>query len=364
MDYTNLPKKEVYKDRGSIEEFDIYTDGSIEKLMFDKFCASDIIDLEGMDKYVLEIFNTARYITTMILAEKNPILYFGKFVNITLKIGAAPGYQQNTYGRYFSAFAWAMIVNYLKICDEKYCDKDEILTSKIWKYHVVHFNDLEVDGDARFMFFNNVQYNQVIETARQFVNKDDFQPLCEVNTPQISLASEEDVVAIVTNYKAPEDSVPSKKQTDNDSAQLHARIEELEALLKKEKDKNYQLNVDNTKLYNENQKLKESQIESEGVSKLRQENERLKKHRENILVGMLKPAFYSNEKDAREFLLKILDKGLDNVSVTDIARQYYIEKKITKSKKGRYLWTIMVAAQLYDASEQNWGAAVKSKDDD
>ena len=52
-------------------------------------------------------------------------------------------------------------------------------------------------------------------------------------------------------------------------------------------------------------------------------------------------------------------QGLDNQGVTDVARQFYHDKKICESKKGRFIWRILTAAKMYDRVEQNWTAALR-----
>ena len=84
---------------------------------------------------------------------------------------------------------------------------------------------------------------------------------------------------------------------------------------------------------------------------------RIKEIHENTLVVLLKPAFYNIEDDARDFLRRI--QGLDNQGVTDVARQFYHDKKISESKKGRFIWRILTAAKMYDRVEQNWTAALR-----
>ena len=178
MDYTIIPRKELYRDRTSIEDFDINRDGSIEKLMLERmYFEPHIINSENAEEIVLGIFNMAHYLTTMILADSQPMLHLGKYLKIASKICVAPGYEMNTYGRYFSAMAMAMVVNFLKICDDKYCNEGEIFILSLNEWHHKEFKNGLWDDDARFLFYNNVVSNDAIIKARQFMSRDDFQPI-------------------------------------------------------------------------------------------------------------------------------------------------------------------------------------------
>ncbi len=178
VDYSKVPRIEVYHDRKTIDDFKIDQEGSIEKIMLERMYAEkEIYDLPGADKYILEIFNTAHYITTMILADPHPMLHFRFYIDIAQKIGAAPGANQNTYGRYFASMALAMVVNYLRVCDQKYCADNNRLIKNIWDWHNDHFDDSQWDGKARFLFFNNIMPFDMIGMARKYMSYADFQPI-------------------------------------------------------------------------------------------------------------------------------------------------------------------------------------------
>ena len=115
------------------------------------------------------------------------------------------------------------------------------------------------------------------------------------------------------------------------------------------------------KLQNEIEELKEEKTSTQSYEALQSELNRIKVLHENTLVALLQPAFYKIESEARNFLRKI--QGLDNQDVTDVAWQFFQEKKITPSKKGHFIWNILKAAQLYSATEQNWNAAFRKKEE-
>ena len=203
VDYTKVSRMEVYHDRHSIDDFQIDTEGSIEKVMLEVIYKEKFFyDLPGAEKYILDIFNTAHYITTMILADPRPLLHFRFYVDTAEKIGAAPGADQNTYGRFFSSMALAMVVNYLRICDAQYCEEDNQLIKNMYLWHNDHFDESQWDGQARLLFFNNIQTNDVIEKARQYMSYDDFLPIT-------SIANFERQVQALPNVKGDIDSKAS-----------------------------------------------------------------------------------------------------------------------------------------------------------
>lgn len=110
-------------------------------------------------------------------------------------------------------------------------------------------------------------------------------------------------------------------------------------------------------LQNEIASLKEKIASNKSDEHFKTELNRIKEIHENTLVALLKPAFYNIEDDARDFFRRI--QGLDNQSVTDLALQFLHDKKISPSKKGRFIWNVLKAAKLYNATEQNWTAALR-----
>lgn len=72
----------------------------------------------------------------------------------------------------------------------------------------------------------------------------------------------------------------------------------------------------------------------------------------------LKPLFYNNEDDVRQFLNQI--KGMPPNDITDLVNQWVKEERISNfgnSRKG-VLWGILNKAGLYSRSRQNWNGRV------
>jgi len=181
MDYTLQElRSKIYCDRTDIDCFDVDNPNSLDALMLERIEHSKIIDFDGAAGYILDIFNNAYYITTLILMEKHPVHYLSKYFIIAEHTASAYKdiYHHNTNYRYFEAIIMAMVSNYLCACrPDLYSPLDNTnrLLSGIWDYHNKTFYATEWDSDARFLFFNNV-LNDV--SLKEFsVKKDWFKPL-------------------------------------------------------------------------------------------------------------------------------------------------------------------------------------------
>ena len=139
-------------------------------------------------------------------------------------------------------------------------------------------------------------------------------------------------------------------KTPDTGIEFEKRIHELEAeveSLKKQKDN---VHSESTAESSEGKTNSESNVEIE----------RLKQEHEDMLVELLKPAFYNVDSDTRDFLKRI--KGLDSLEVVAVARQFVKDRKIIPRYSKSFMWKILKAAKLYDKSEQNWGQQMNIKD--
>lgn len=76
------------------------------------------------------------------------------------------------------------------------------------------------------------------------------------------------------------------------------------------------------------------------------------------LVSKLKPIFFNNEDDVRQFLKEI--DGMKDKDKTDLVNRWVKDKRISdygNSRKG-VLWDILHKAGLYKKSKQNWNRRV------
>lgn len=140
MDYTKLPRYFIFKDKTEIDDFDIdpvtpqhqrvlesigegvglktMDTRLFEALQGDSF----LVRLPGAPDYILEIFNAAHYITTLILMERHPMIYFSSYLSIADKVGAEPGYDHNTFHHIFCAMTMTLVTNYLQALNPRYLD--------------------------------------------------------------------------------------------------------------------------------------------------------------------------------------------------------------------------------------------------
>lgn len=191
MDYTKQKLRPlIYQDRSSIDEFDVADPESLDALMLEQIEYSIIVELDGAPDFILDIFNNAYYITTLILMEKHPLHYFRSYLNIAEHAGYMN--EKNTHHRYFESMTMAMVWNLLCACKpDTYTPhkRDNLFQERIWDYHYNNYSDTEWDGKARFLFFNNV------------LNADQLQK-CHVDEQKvIPLHSPEELESIVSGKK-------------------------------------------------------------------------------------------------------------------------------------------------------------------
>ena len=76
------------------------------------------------------------------------------------------------------------------------------------------------------------------------------------------------------------------------------------------------------------------------------------------VLQQLKPLFYNNEDNVKQFLNEI--DGMTPNDITDLVNQWVKDKRISNygnSRKG-VLWGILNKAGLYTKSRQNWNRRV------
>lgn len=178
MDYIDIEREKVFRDRTDIDEFDVNNPDSLDAIMLKRINDSRIIYFKDAGRLILKCFNNAYYITILILNSKHPVHYFNRYIEIAES--AAPHVDANRYVlyeyRYLECMTMAMVVNYLRACSPDYfCEKrDNRLLSAINDYHHNSYNFGSVEYDAPVLYFDNVlSYRAVNE---KMVNKELFYP--------------------------------------------------------------------------------------------------------------------------------------------------------------------------------------------
>ena len=186
MDYTKVPRELIWADRTNIDDFYVDYSGSLDNIMFERIGRSMICSLSNAAAYVLEIYNNAYYITTLILMEKHPILYFSSYIDISMSVGGG----NNTFKRYFSCMTMAMVFNYLRASNNEYYNENHILMERIRQYHNECYSFGMSDDKARSLFFDNVLSLDEIKKHRinvLFIPRSIFQVVCDVDAGIIQI---------------------------------------------------------------------------------------------------------------------------------------------------------------------------------
>ena len=82
MDYTELPRQLIYKDRLWLEDFDIYNNGKNFNKPVVQVLKKEFSHKRDVEKYILYSMNNAYYICTMALMEKDPSLRVTKYCDL------------------------------------------------------------------------------------------------------------------------------------------------------------------------------------------------------------------------------------------------------------------------------------------
>lgn len=186
MDYTKVPRELIWADRTNIDDFFVDDSGTMDNIMFERIGRSMICNLPDAAEYVIDIYNNAYYITTLILMEKHPILYFSSYIDISMSAGGG----NNTFKRYFSCMTMAMVYNYLRASDSEYCKEKNILMERIIRYHNECYSFGMSDDKARSLFFDNVLSLDEIKKHRineLFIPRSIFQVVCYVDAGIIQI---------------------------------------------------------------------------------------------------------------------------------------------------------------------------------
>ena len=175
MDYTKPEIRPlIYQNIEEIDLFDINDATALDAEMFHRIEYSEIVTFDGADKYILDIFNNAYYITTLIMMEKHPVLFYRKYINIAEHTGSAYKdiYHKNTLYQYFSAMVMAMVCNYLRLLDDNYCHKNNLILL-IMDFFEKEPDQQTLNGPYSLFSENTID---VDELSRYHVKKECFKP--------------------------------------------------------------------------------------------------------------------------------------------------------------------------------------------
>ena len=89
MDYTKVPRILIYKERSSLEDFGVYEANTFNAILYEALMSLDDLKprRKGAFKEILQLFNDAYYLLTIIFLEQNPIERYAEYCE---KAGSFP----------------------------------------------------------------------------------------------------------------------------------------------------------------------------------------------------------------------------------------------------------------------------------
>ena len=98
MNYSKLPRQLIYTNRLSLDEFGVDDEKTVNGVIFDRISSIDGLQSRyvDMEKSLLDIFNDAYYICTLIMVEQRPALRFSDFERIAGSDMSATARRGNT----------------------------------------------------------------------------------------------------------------------------------------------------------------------------------------------------------------------------------------------------------------------------
>ena len=135
MDYLELPRKLIYKDRDNLKDFGVHILGTINYQLFTHMKEMSIMCMEGAMDFALQCFNNAYYICTIIQLEDFPELRVADYEKKLLE-------KEIPYRELICTTSMAMVCDLLAAYDNKWKNKDNDLIKNIHfrftHYHWLH----------------------------------------------------------------------------------------------------------------------------------------------------------------------------------------------------------------------------------
>lgn len=389
MDYTRYEIRPlIYKDKEDIDCFNVDDEKALDAAMLKLIEESPIIELDGAHKYILEIFNTAYYITTLIMMEKRPIFYYRNYLTISEHIGSSSNdiSGRNTFFKVFSSFTMAMVCNYLRLLDKKYLFKDNIFIKKVTEHFKQFFEPTSTREDAYTIFTSNLMSHEVLEkyhvikalfvprkideqaindakahfgrkysswsemiTTCGFKSKDYFtKGICRSEEEKTILAAvfrkdqeESDLRAMGVRFVQP--FTPDKTIQESKSDESKQREKELQARIKELADENASL-----KKQLEEERQKNQAIEKQGAGN------------DEWVVELFSHYCYEDTQVARNIIEEMRDKT--DPEIADIIFEQKQQNIISPKTSNIDLWRVLHAARIYESnSYQNLNTALSRR---
>ena len=163
MDYINLPRELIFKDRDNLKDFEVNNKNSLNYYLFLKLKEMPIMYMERALDTALRCFNNAYYICTLIQLEDFPEIRVADYENILLK-------DKSIYVDDICSAAMAMVCILLPAYDKRWRQEDNDLIKAI-NYRFTNYRWIHSEYCKRFE-------NMVgsISPSTFILNKGEFAP--------------------------------------------------------------------------------------------------------------------------------------------------------------------------------------------
>jgi len=122
MDYTEVKRYLVYKDKLDIDEFNISDPKSMDGVLFNFLEHSWLAGLADAPKLFCSIFDTAHYIVTLIHLEAHPLLHIASYLDKADHVGADGPRFVHTHHLELRAATMGLVCNYLRVLSPEHLD--------------------------------------------------------------------------------------------------------------------------------------------------------------------------------------------------------------------------------------------------
>lgn len=162
-DYWNVPRKLIYRERESLNDFGIKESNSLNGRLF-QLLSEQFLSANGADTLLLQCFNNAYYLCTIILLEDLPHLKVDKYEENLLKMKVQ-------WNRDACAASFAMAYEMLQLCEPKY-QKDSLLLKAI--HHRFRYNEWNgiVAAETFYKLIDKVEKGGIFLSKNEFTPRD------------------------------------------------------------------------------------------------------------------------------------------------------------------------------------------------
>lgn len=413
MDYTKVPRSLIYCEHRSLKEFGAYKFESITRPLADAMLKIYIIQDSDSERRALWFMNSAFYICTMIMMEEDPRWRISEYKEI-----ASPSNWPNVNVPECQILTLSLVLVLLNHLETPLKDSHpfgesvrtaitDILYNEENMFTYNNLNEeLKKDPFASKTIANSMFAPRVIdkETIGEVLKNKDTD--WGIFTNYLEERSMRDIIwslGSTENEKYNVLNMLKEASRSTSLARWNDRPDKLDAMLNDIEEEIYhhfnydpeadqaiaeaeikkwektidlapyearikELEIEVERLTSENKELKKQQPTQkpnnedtaslkQQIADLEKEKQLLSQDKEDMIIELLKPIFYGDEQDVKDFLNKI--DGRSDTEITDTVYEYLKVRKISDKSKNRPLWMVLHAARLYRATEQNWTKALR-----